>query len=107
MHAALKRPDRNPYRLAFTGAGAHLGTQHYTDMLRRAGLRVHPAQPNLGARALVNSGTFLYGTAAEVAEGLLEYGRAGVDEVVLNPAGVAAEHGYAAAARDLAEILAR
>ncbi|GGW63894.1 LLM class flavin-dependent oxidoreductase [Streptomyces griseoloalbus] len=106
VHAALAGPDRNPYRLAFKGAGAHLAAPHYTDMLRRAGLRVHPAQPNLGARALVDSGTFLHGTAAEVAEGLAAYGRAGVDEVVLNLAGLAAEHGYGAAARDLAEILA-
>ncbi|MFJ4684975.1 LLM class flavin-dependent oxidoreductase [Streptomyces sp. NPDC088789] len=105
VHAALARPGRNPYRLAYTGAGEHLRTPHYTDMLRRAGLRVHPAQSNLGARALVDSGTFLYGTPTEVAHALVEYDRAGVDEVVLNPAGVGVEHGYAAAVEDLREIL--
>ncbi|MFF5573043.1 hypothetical protein ACFZDB_33875 [Streptomyces luteogriseus] len=75
-------------------------------MLRRAGLRVHPAHSNLGARTLMDSGTFLYGTPAEVARGLVEYDRAGVDEVVLNLAGVGVEHGSAAAAEDLREILA-
>lgn len=104
-HAALARPGRNPYRIAYTAARAHLGTAHYTDMLRRAGLRVHPAQPNLGARTLVDSGAFLYGTPGEVAAGMTEYDRAGVDELVLNLAGVGAEHGYAAAVEDLREIL--
>ncbi|MFU0243372.1 LLM class flavin-dependent oxidoreductase, partial [Streptomyces scabiei] len=106
VHAALARPGRNPYRLAYTGAGEHLRAPHYTDMLRRAGLRVHPSRSNLGARTLVDSGTFLYGTPGDVARGLAEYGRAGVDEVVLNLAGVGVEYGYAAAAEDLREILA-
>lgn len=105
VHAALARPGRNPYRLAYAGASRHLAAPHYTDMLRRAGLRVHPAQPNLGARALVDSGTFLYGSPAEVARGLAEYDRAGVDEVVLNLCGVGTEHGWPAAAQDLREIL--
>ncbi|WP_261718645.1 LLM class flavin-dependent oxidoreductase [Streptomyces sp. FZ201] len=106
VHVAVARGGRDPRQLAFTAARAHLGAPHYTDMLKRAGLRVHPSQPYLNARALVDSGTFVYGTAREVAAALSEYGRAGVDEVVLNPAGVGLAHGWNAAVEDLAELSA-
>ncbi|MPY47721.1 LLM class flavin-dependent oxidoreductase [Streptomyces acidicola] len=106
VHAAVDRPHRNAYRLAYTAARAHLAGPHYTDMLRRAGLRVHPSRPNLGARALVDSGTFVHGTPEEIAAQLAEYGRAGVDEVVLNLAGVYSEHGQPEAVQDLQDILA-
>ncbi|MFD9687142.1 LLM class flavin-dependent oxidoreductase [Kitasatospora sp. NPDC059088] len=105
VHAALDRPGRNPYRLAYDAAHAHLASPHYTDMLRRAGLRVHPSSPSLGARALVDSGTFVHGDADAVAAGLAAYGRAGVDEVVVNVAGVAVAEGAGAALADLREIL--
>ncbi|MGW6568841.1 LLM class flavin-dependent oxidoreductase [Streptomyces sp. NPDC054975] len=105
VHAAVDRPQRNPYRLAYTAARVHLAGPHYADMLRRAGLRVHHSRPNLGARALVDSGVFLYGTPREIAAGLAEYGRAGVDEVVVNVAGVYSEHGRPDAVRDLRDIL--
>ncbi|MFF9766310.1 LLM class flavin-dependent oxidoreductase [Streptomyces sp. NPDC014636] len=74
--------------------------------LRRAGLRVHPSQPYLNARALVDSETFVYGTPQEVTGALAEYARAGVDEVVLNSAGVGLAHGWNAALEDLAELSA-
>ncbi|MDK1473097.1 LLM class flavin-dependent oxidoreductase [Streptomyces sp. 549] len=107
VHAALAGPGRDPYQLALAAARAHLSTAHYTDMLRQAGLRLHPSQPYLGARALVDSGTFLYGSAEEIHAGLREYEVAGVDEVVLNLSGVAATYGYGAAAEDLRRILTR
>ncbi|PBC86622.1 Flavin-dependent oxidoreductase, luciferase family (includes alkanesulfonate monooxygenase SsuD and methylene tetrahydromethanopterin reductase) [Streptomyces sp. 2224.1] len=106
VHAAVDRPHRNPYRLAYTAARAHLAGPHYTDMLRRAGLRVHHSRPSLGARALVDSGTFAHGSPEDIAEQLAEYGRAGVDEVVVNVAGVYSEHGHPDAVRDLHDILA-
>ncbi|MEV0178830.1 LLM class flavin-dependent oxidoreductase [Streptomyces sp. NPDC050625] len=106
VHVAVARSGRDPRQLAFTAARAHLGAPHYTDMLKRAGLRVHPSQPYLNARALVDSGTFVHGTPREVAAALDEYARAGVDEVVLNPAGVGLAHGWNAAVEDLAEISA-
>ncbi|MEU0276355.1 LLM class flavin-dependent oxidoreductase [Streptomyces sp. NPDC006307] len=106
VHAAVDRPGRNAYRLAFVAAHVHLAGPHYADMLRRAGLRVHHSRPNLGARALVDSGVFVYGTPADIAVRLAEYGRAGVDEVVVNVAGVYSEHGRPDAVRDLQEILA-
>ncbi|MGW7258235.1 LLM class flavin-dependent oxidoreductase [Streptomyces sp. NPDC054834] len=106
VHVAVARSGRDPRQLAFTAARAHLGAPHYTDMLKRAGLRVHPSQPYLNARALVDSGTFVYGTPREVAAALGEYARAGVDEVVLNSAGVGLAHGWNAAVEDLAEISA-
>lgn len=62
--------------------------------------------PGLGARALVDSGVFLYGTPGNIAAQLAEFDRAGVDEVVVNVAGVYSEHGRPDAVRDLQEILA-
>ncbi|MCF3131987.1 LLM class flavin-dependent oxidoreductase [Streptomyces olivochromogenes] len=106
VHVAVARPGRDPRQLAFAAARAHLGAPHYTDMLKRAGLRVHPSQPYLNARALVDSGTFVYGTPPEVAAALAAYDRAGVDEVVLNPAGVGLTHGWRAALEDLTELAA-
>ncbi|MCX4742527.1 LLM class flavin-dependent oxidoreductase [Streptomyces antibioticus] len=105
VHAAVNRPHRSPYRLACTAARAHLAGPHYSDMLRRAGLRVHHSHPTIGARALVDAGVFLYGTAQEIAAGLAEYDRAGVDEVVVNVAGVYSDHGREGAVRDLQDIL--
>lgn len=106
VHAAVDRPDRNAYRLAHAAAHVHLAGPHYADMLRRADLRVHHSRPNLGARALVDAGVFLHGPPGDIAARLADYGRAGVDEVVVNVAGVYAEHGQPDAVRDLREILA-
>ncbi|MFI0806350.1 LLM class flavin-dependent oxidoreductase [Streptomyces echinatus] len=106
VHAAVARHGRDPRQLAYAAAHTHLGAPHYTDMLRRAGLRVHPSQPYLNARALVDSGTFVYGSPREAADALAEYDRAGVDEVVLNCAGVGLVHGWNAALEDLAELAA-
>ncbi|MFD3936236.1 LLM class flavin-dependent oxidoreductase [Streptomyces sp. NPDC058611] len=106
VHAAVDRPGRHAYRLAFAAAHVHLAGPHYCDMLRRAGLRVHHSRPGLGARALVDSGVFLYGTPGNIAAQLAEFDRAGVDEVVVNVAGVYSEHGRPDAVRDLQEILA-
>ncbi|MCO1575627.1 LLM class flavin-dependent oxidoreductase [Crossiella sp. SN42] len=105
VHVAVRREGRDPYLLAVNAARQHLSAPHYTDMLRQAGLRVHPVQPVLNARALVDAGVFVTGTAAEVAEKLLAYQEAGVDEVVLNTAGVHTTEGGTSAVRDLREIL--
>ncbi|WHT16257.1 LLM class flavin-dependent oxidoreductase [Crossiella sp. CA-258035] len=106
VQVAVARPGRDPHLVALNGSREHLAAPHYTDMLRRAGVRVHPAQVALSARALVRSGVFLTGTVAEIAEGLAEYRAAGVDEVVLNTAGVHLTEGRAAALDDLGELLA-
>ncbi|MFF5706940.1 hypothetical protein ACFY7H_31325 [Streptomyces sp. NPDC012794] len=106
VHAAVDRRGRHAYRLAFTGAHFHLAGPHYCVMLRRAGLRVHHSRPGPGARALVDSGVFLYGTPGNIAAQMAGYERAGVDEVVVKVAGVYSEHGRPDAVQDLQEILA-
>ncbi|MCK2239003.1 MULTISPECIES: LLM class flavin-dependent oxidoreductase [unclassified Crossiella] len=106
VQVAVRRPGRDPHLVALNGSREHLAAPHYTDMLRRAGLRVHPSQVPLSARALVSSGTFVTGTVAEIAEGLDRYRAAGADEVVLNTAGVHLTEGRAAALEDLGELLA-
>ncbi|NUP15535.1 MAG: LLM class flavin-dependent oxidoreductase [Streptomyces sp.] len=105
VHVAVEREGRDPYVLAHTAAAGHLVTDHYTDMLRRAGVPADPADPVAGAAALVDSGTYLFGSADHVAARLGEFRDAGVDEVILNCAGVLFTEGQEAALRDLTEII--
>ncbi|MET9342308.1 LLM class flavin-dependent oxidoreductase [Nonomuraea sp. NPDC003804] len=105
VHVALADAGRDPRRLALAGAGPHLRAPHYTDMLRRAGVPADPDDPDAGAAALVESGVYVYGTPEEVAERLRDYHEAGVDEIVLNPAGVMRTEGYQAALADAELIL--
>jgi alkanesulfonate monooxygenase SsuD/methylene tetrahydromethanopterin reductase-like flavin-dependent oxidoreductase (luciferase family) len=105
VHAALARPGRDPSRLVLAGARQHLSTQHYTDMLRQAGVMAYPDDPAAGAHAFVSAGAYAYGSAMDVAKQVRTYRDAGVDEVVLNLSGVAMTEGDDAAVKDLTEIL--
>jgi alkanesulfonate monooxygenase SsuD/methylene tetrahydromethanopterin reductase-like flavin-dependent oxidoreductase (luciferase family) len=105
VQAGVDRPGRNPMLLAQHGAGNHLRTLHYTDMLRKAGLDVHRSDPAAGARELVEEGVFAYGKPGDIAAELLRYQEIGVSEVILNVTGVALFHGLDAALNDLHEIL--
>jgi alkanesulfonate monooxygenase SsuD/methylene tetrahydromethanopterin reductase-like flavin-dependent oxidoreductase (luciferase family) len=69
-------------------------------MLRRAGVPADPADPRAGAAALVEAGVYVYGTPEEVVERLRDYREAGVDEIILNLAGVAGTEGFRAALAD-------
>jgi alkanesulfonate monooxygenase SsuD/methylene tetrahydromethanopterin reductase-like flavin-dependent oxidoreductase (luciferase family) len=106
LQVAIDKPGRDPLRLALASVGGHLRAPHYTDMLRLAGVPADPAHPAAGARALVEMGVFAFGTPDDIAERVRAHYAAGVDEVILNPAGVAATEGSEAAVEDLAEILA-
>ncbi|MGW2198828.1 LLM class flavin-dependent oxidoreductase [Streptosporangium sp. NPDC001682] len=100
VHVALAGPGRDPRRLAHSAAADHLRAPHYTDMLRRAGVPADPADPRAGAAALVEAGVYVYGTPEEVVERLRGYREAGVDEIILNLAGVAGTEGFRAALTD-------
>ena len=106
IHVGLARPGRNAVLLAQLSAGKHLGTPHYVDMLRKAGLKVNAEDPFGGAREIVKKGVFAYGSPADVAERIREYHNSGVDEVVVNATGVFLAYGAGAALDDLREILA-
>ncbi|WP_202550247.1 LLM class flavin-dependent oxidoreductase [Streptomyces sp. SID8352] len=101
---ALAAPGRDPVALASAACGAHMRLPHYRDTLRRAGVVVR-GEAGEDARALVDAGVFLYGSADEIHGALGEFAAAGVDEVVLNATGVALAHGPRAAADDLLEML--
>ncbi|GGJ88831.1 hypothetical protein GCM10011583_20260 [Streptomyces camponoticapitis] len=105
VHVAVDRPKRDPYVLAHTAAAGHLSADHYTDMLRRAGVAADPADPQAGAAALVDSGTYVYGSADHIAGVLAGYRDAGVDEVILNCGGVLFTEGQDAALQDAREIV--
>ncbi|MFI1200676.1 LLM class flavin-dependent oxidoreductase [Streptomyces sp. NPDC020883] len=105
VHAAVARPGRNAKRAALAGTHTHLTAAPYTDMLRRAGVPAHPSDPEAGAAALVDHNVFLTGTPTDIAAGLARHAESGVDEVVLNPAGVLLTEGTPAAVTDLEEII--
>ncbi|WLQ34211.1 LLM class flavin-dependent oxidoreductase [Streptomyces castrisilvae] len=101
---ALAAPGRDPVALASAACGSHIQLPHYQDTLRRAGVVVR-GQADEDARALVDAGVFLYGSADEIHGALKEFAAAGVDEVVLNATGVGLTHGPKAAADDLLALL--
>ncbi|MGV9883674.1 LLM class flavin-dependent oxidoreductase [Streptomyces sp. NPDC003006] len=103
---ALTGKGRDPEALAFHATRHHVGVPHYADMLRRAGVAVDPADPRASSRALIGADAFVTGDADEIVRALERYRDAGVDEVVLNPAGVLATEGLPAAVRDVEEIFA-
>lgn len=105
VHAGLARPGQDPARMLAAGADAHLRTEHYSDMLRTSGIDADPGRPERTAAALVAAGGYAYGGAEDVAAALAAYGRAGVDEVVLNPIGMMLAVGVDAALGDLRELL--
>lgn len=106
VHVAEHKPRRDPAQLALSVCRAHLQAPHYVDMLRRAGVAVDPADPESGARALVESGVFLTGTIAELISSLDAYRAAGADEVVLNLSAVGHQRGDQVAVRELEFLLA-
>ncbi|MFD7017270.1 MULTISPECIES: LLM class flavin-dependent oxidoreductase [unclassified Streptomyces] len=100
---AVAREGRDMVDTAYGTFGMHLQADHYQDTLRHAGLDVTGERED--AKKLIDAGLFLYGTPADIRDGLERYRRAGVDEVVLNTVGVAALYGAREAAKDLEDIL--
>ncbi|WP_017569538.1 LLM class flavin-dependent oxidoreductase [Nocardiopsis halotolerans] len=104
VHCAVRRPGRNPQLLAQVGCGNHLAREHYSDMLRRAGLDVHASDPVSSARELVSAGVVVYGSPSEIADRLRAFPDFGVDEVIVNITAVALTYGDDDALADLHEI---
>jgi alkanesulfonate monooxygenase SsuD/methylene tetrahydromethanopterin reductase-like flavin-dependent oxidoreductase (luciferase family) len=98
----LAASGRDPAAITFAATWAHLSMPHYRSMLRRACVDVDsPA----AAQALLDAGASLYGSPAAIADAVAEYAAAGVDEIVLNPCGVAMRYGLEVAAAELRSIL--
>lgn len=106
VHLAQSRPGRDPVEYALSVSHRHLQSQHYTDMLGRAGVSVDPADPESGARTLVESGVFVTGTPENIVRQLASYEDAGVDEVILNLSAIAMHRGVKVALRELTMLLA-
>jgi alkanesulfonate monooxygenase SsuD/methylene tetrahydromethanopterin reductase-like flavin-dependent oxidoreductase (luciferase family) len=105
VHCAVERPGRDLAAIAFHSAGQHLQAPHYTDMLNQSGIPVDPADPHTGAALLVQHNVVATGSPEKIAETLISYHQAGVDEVIVNVAGVYLAHGPGAALKDLSAIL--
>ncbi len=102
---AIAAPGRDATGLALSSNAGHMRLPHYVDMLRRAGIRVDPANPEASARALVEGGAFMYGGLSELAEQLKDYSEAGVDEIVFNVTGVLMHEGEKAAMLEIEALL--
>ncbi|MGL4743515.1 MAG: LLM class flavin-dependent oxidoreductase [Dermatophilaceae bacterium] len=101
---AVRRPGRDPVRLAAVAVGQHLRAPHYAAMLRRAGVDLNgDLGPDL--RATLSTGVFVYGSAEEVAASVHAQLAAGADEVVLNVGAIGLAHGPEAAVADLDAVL--
>ncbi|EFL33673.1 luciferase [Streptomyces viridochromogenes DSM 40736] len=100
---AVAREGRRARDIAFEAIGMHIQLPHYQDTLRDANIEVTGKTEDVDK--LIDAGVFLYGTISDIRDGLDRFSRAGVDEVVLNVAGVAKGFGLRAASRDLEEIL--
>ncbi|WP_433260008.1 LLM class flavin-dependent oxidoreductase [Actinosynnema sp. CS-041913] len=94
----------DPEQAARAAYGPHLRMPHYVDMLRQAGIAVE--RPESAAGRLIERDLLLSGGVDEVVAGIRRYWAAGVDEVMLNVAGVRALHGDEAARADLTDVLA-
>lgn len=106
VHVAVARPGRDLAAIARSATSSHLSSGHYTNMLNQAGIPADPADPDTGARLLLESGTFVTGTPEQIADGLDVYRKSGVGEVILNLCGVLTVCGLGAATTDLKNILA-
>ncbi|MEU8705042.1 LLM class flavin-dependent oxidoreductase [Streptomyces sp. NPDC048565] len=102
---AIRGAKRDPVRLALASNTGHLRLPHYQDMLRRAGVDTDPSDLESGAKGLLESGAFLYGTVRELAEAIHRYWDSGVDEVVVNLSGVHTLYGSQTALTELDEII--
>ncbi|MGL5867322.1 MAG: LLM class flavin-dependent oxidoreductase [Dermatophilaceae bacterium] len=101
---AVRRPGRNPVRLAAVAVGQHLRAPHYAAMLRRAGVDLRGDRGH-DLRATLSTGVFVYGSAEEVASSVRTQVDTGADEVVLNVGAVGLVHGAEAAVADLGAVL--
>lgn len=101
---ALRRPGREPVRLAATAVGQHIRLPHYAAMLRGAGVDLR-GEPAHDLRATLRTGLFTYGTADDVAAVVLDHVAAGSDEVVLHAGSVGLAHGCDAALDDVREVI--
>ncbi|MFC9127682.1 LLM class flavin-dependent oxidoreductase [Streptomyces sp. NPDC057099] len=98
---AAAADDRDLVATLAQGSSGHFEGPHYRDMLQRAGVQVRDTDHDGIARGLLRSGGMLAGDADEIGAGVAAFHDAGVDEVVLNCAGVAMRWGPRAVLSDL------
>ena len=103
VQAAVARPERHPYKLAYYSCGGHLRAEHYVASLRSAGMALDGDVAH-DVQEVVDSGLYVYGEVDSIVARLEEYHESGVDEVVLNLSGVAFMHGRHAALADAQAI---
>ncbi|MEV6419719.1 LLM class flavin-dependent oxidoreductase [Streptomyces sp. NPDC051662] len=105
VHVSLDAPDRDHVRIVRAATHAHLGTPHYADMLRRAGIELDRNDLSKNVTRLIESGTAAVGGADDVVRAVSAYREAGVDEVVLSVIGIQAVDGTDASLEALGTII--
>ena len=87
-HVVVDRRARDPRVVVAPTIAMHIRQENYGRMLRDTGISVDPADPVMTAGHLIDSGTVLTGDPDDIARQIHELHLTGVDEVVLNLAGV-------------------
>ncbi|MCO5971638.1 LLM class flavin-dependent oxidoreductase [Actinoallomurus soli] len=105
VQVASAAAARDPRALAEVATRAHVAGPHYVDMLRRAGVDLQGMSPLDVGAALIHHDLFITGSPETIAGALDRYTDLGVDEVVLNTAGVALAEGLDVAWDECAAIL--
>ncbi|WP_433175450.1 LLM class flavin-dependent oxidoreductase [Actinoallomurus sp. CA-150999] len=105
IQVASAAASRDPRRLAELATRAHVAGPHYADMLRRAGVDLDGKSPLGVGAALIHHDLFITGSPDTIAGALERYTDLGVDEVILNTAGVALDEGLQVAWDECAAIL--
>ncbi|MEV6728368.1 MULTISPECIES: LLM class flavin-dependent oxidoreductase [unclassified Streptomyces] len=105
-HAALARPGRNPYRIAYSGGARppRHGAPHRHAAPGRPARSPRPAESGGSHAGRLGNFPLRHAWGSRGGNGRIRPGGSG-DELVLNLAGVGAELGYAAAVEDLRETL--
>jgi alkanesulfonate monooxygenase SsuD/methylene tetrahydromethanopterin reductase-like flavin-dependent oxidoreductase (luciferase family) len=102
-HVAVQASDRNLYELVHASTAQHLKAPHYRQVLAASGVDLS-GPPTTVAASMIDNRCFLAGSFDEVVSGVDAYARAGVDELVLNPLGVAMTAGHDRAVAELREL---
>ncbi|WP_203580518.1 LLM class flavin-dependent oxidoreductase [Microbacterium hibisci] len=104
--AARRSGERDVRELVARGNANHISRPHYRDMLRQAGIDLEGGiAVEEQAQRIADGGAFLFGDDDELRAGVRAYAEAGVDELVVNTAGVLYTEGPHAALAEAEALL--
>ncbi|CAM3637509.1 LLM class flavin-dependent oxidoreductase [Nocardiopsis gilva] len=104
-HFVVERAGRDCPRAIAPTITTHIKQAHYGHVLEKAGISIDPHDPLAAAERLIGSGVVMSGTPERIVSAIRRLHASGVDEVVLNPAGVVHTEGIVAGLADVNEVV--